>query len=303
MIARRRGFTLVELLVVIGIVAIFASLLLPAAQRAREAARRTQCRNNLRQLALSLHNYHQTYEIFPPGWIGAGPQGPDMNGSNSFAWGAFLLPYVDQTPLWMSIDFNQSLSSNGNGKIRHVALRSLECSSDSSPRLWATPYGGSLPKSNYVGCFGSLPLEQHCYTDAARESPKPAPFQCARPRASAGIFSHNSGTRMPDIEDGTSNTILLGERKSVEDARPFPWHSTWVGVVPGIPHAYTRVVGVADQPPNSPQAAFDDFTSWHADGALFALADGSVRFISRHTEREAFRALATHDGGEISGEY
>ena len=303
MTARRRGFTLIELLVVIGIIAILVSLLLPAAQAAREAARRTQCRNNLKQITLGLHNYHLNYGVFPPGWIGVSSGEADMSGPNSFAWGTLLLPFVDQSPVWLTIDFDQSMSASGNLRIRQTALPCFLCASDPNPNSWTVSYAGSLPTSNYVGCFGSVPLEEYCYVNAATETPKPKPFQCELPRTSAGLFAHNSATRMQDIEDGASNTILLGERKSVEDARPFPWHSTWVGVVPGIAHAYSRVVGVSHEPPNSAQALFDDFTSWHANGAMFALADGSVRFISQSTDREVYRALGSRDGGEMSPEY
>jgi len=298
---RRFGFTLVEFLVVIGIIAILASLVLPAAQRAREAARRAQCRNNLKQISLSLHNYHLVYGVFPPGWIGVGPAGPEMSGPNSFAWGALILPFLEQASMWSAIDFKQPLASTSNFAICQAQIPSLKCPSDPSPARWSTAYGGVLPRTNYVGCFGSALLEEYCYADA--EIPKPAPFQCELPTASAGVFSHNSRTGMQDIEDGASNTILVGERQSVEDARPFPWYSTWAGVFLGIPRPYSRVVGVADHPPNSPDAVFDDFTSWHASGALFALADGSIRFIGQNTDREVYRALSTRDGGEMSGEY
>ena len=303
MTAKRRGFTLIELLVVIGIIAILVSLLLPAAQQAREAARRSQCRNNLRQLSLSLHNYHLTYGVFPPGWVGVESGEPQMSGPNSFAWGTFLLPYVDQTPMWLALDFNQPLSGATNAKVRQTSIPCFRCPSDPSPDIWTAPYGGGMPRSNYVGCFGSVPLEEYCYVDATREMPKGAPYQCQLPRESAGTFSHNSSTALQDVEEGASNTILLGDRKNMEGAQPFPWYSSWAGVMPGIPHAYSRVVGVANQPPNSPAALFDDFTSWHANGAVFALLDGSVRFISHSTDRDVYRALATRDGGEMSGEY
>ena len=303
MAARRSGFTLIELLVVVAIIIILISLLLPAVQMAREAARRTHCRNNLKQTSLALQNYHLIHETYPPGWIGAKSDEPDMAGPNSFAWGTLTLPFLDQTPMWMAIDFNQSLSAPANLKVRQTTFPSLRCPTDPAPELWYAADGMTLPKSNYVGCFGSIPIEDYCYESATPQFSRPAPFQCELPREKAGMFAHNSRAGIRDVEDGASNTILLGERKNVEDAQPFPWESTWAGVVPGNAQAYARVVGAANHPPNAPDAQLDDFTSWHVNGALFALVDGSVRFISQSIDRELFRALSTRDGGEMTGEF
>ncbi|MBM4076801.1 MAG: DUF1559 domain-containing protein, partial [Planctomycetes bacterium] len=103
-----RGFTLIELLVVIAIIAVLISLLLPAVQQAREAARRTQCRNNLKQIGLALHNYHDSFTAIPPGWIGVTANVPDIEGTNGFSWAVFLLPSMDQGNLYNRINFNLS---------------------------------------------------------------------------------------------------------------------------------------------------------------------------------------------------
>ncbi|MCA9043929.1 MAG: DUF1559 domain-containing protein, partial [Planctomycetaceae bacterium] len=112
---RRRGFTLIELLVVIAIIAVLIALLLPAVQQAREAARRAACKNNMRQLGLGLHNYHDSHGVFPSGWIGATTGvGPDVEGMNGFGWGTMILPYVDQAPLYSQLNFSQSIIDTNN---------------------------------------------------------------------------------------------------------------------------------------------------------------------------------------------
>ena len=300
MTARRPGFTLIELLVVVGIIAILVSLLVPAGLSAREAARRTGCSNNLKQIALALHNYHGTHSAFPPGWVGAGAEGPDMAGSNAFAWGAMLLPELDQTPLWQTLDFELPASAIRNVKVRDQQLPSYVCPSDPSPESWTVNVNGlTLPRSNYVGSFGPVSLTELCYVDSQGGMLKPPPFQCDLPPASMGMFGHNSRRQLEDIEDGASNTLLVGEHRSDLQRTPVPWFSTWGAAFPEVPRTYARVVGVANHTPNDPAGQLEDFGSWHVDGALFALADGSVRYVSRNIDRPLYQALSTCAGGEM----
>jgi prepilin-type N-terminal cleavage/methylation domain-containing protein len=300
MTVRRRGFTLIEVLVVIGIISILISLLVPAALSAREAARRSGCANNLKQIALALHNYHGTHGVFPPGWIGAGPAGPEMTGPNAFAWGALLMPEMDQTPLWQTVDFGLPASATRNAQVRGQTLPSYLCPSDPSPQVQAIT-GLPLARSNYVGSFGPISLAEFCYVGGAQ--PKPAPFQCDLPPASMGMFGHGSRRQLEDVEDGASNTLLVGERRSDLERMPIPWYSTWGAAYPELPQPYVRVLGVANRVPNDPDDQFEDFSSWHVDGALFALTDGSVRYINRNIDRQLYQALSTCAGGEMTEEY
>jgi prepilin-type N-terminal cleavage/methylation domain-containing protein/prepilin-type processing-associated H-X9-DG protein len=294
---RRRGFTLIELLVVIAIIAVLIALLLPAVQQAREAARRSQCINNLKQLGLALHNYHDTHNVFPPGWIGVQSGGPDMEGPSGFAWGVHILPYVDQGPLYNRINFNVSLLDSSNAIALQTVLPVFRCPSDPSPDKWqiaeeANPSNilATLPTANYVGGFGTEGAEDICIA---------APFPAAQ-CVGDGMFWHNSKVRMADVSDGTSNTIFLGEHRS---DKTLDWHSTWVGLVPGGEEATARFLAVSDHTPNHPALHIDDFSSWHTGGVHLLFGDGRVRFLTQSVDFGVFRAITTRAGGETTGEF
>jgi len=293
----RRGFTLIELLVVIAIIAVLIALLLPAVQQAREAARRSQCINNLKQLGLALHTYHDSMNVFPPGWLGVQAAAPHMYGPSGFAWGSHILPYIDQAPLYGQINFNVSCIDPLNNTARQAVLNVFRCPSDSSDNTWQIAEEGNpgnilatLPTANYVGNFGSEGYEDIC--DAA---PFPA-AQCM----SNGMLFHNSSTRMRDFVDGASNTIFLGEHKTNAAQG---WHSTWVGVVPDGEEAVARVLAVADHTPNHPAQHMEDFSSPHIGGVHTLFGDGRVRFLSQNIDANVFRGLATRAGGEVLGDF
>jgi prepilin-type N-terminal cleavage/methylation domain-containing protein len=290
---RRHGFTLIELLVVIAIIAVLIALLLPAVQQAREAARRSQCINNLKQLGLALHSYHDSMSAFPPGWLGVQGGACNMEGPSGFAWGVHLLPYVDQAPLYAQINFNLSCNDASNAIARRTALSVFRCPSDPSTDTWQLGEEGNptnilatLPSANYVGSFGTMGFEDICAAP-----PFPA-AQCI----SDGMFFHNSCLRMSSVVDGTSNTVFLGEHRSNP---ALGWHSTWVGVVPQGEEAIARVLAVSDHTPNHPALHIDDFSSWHVGGVHFLFGDGRVRFITQSIDTNVFKAMATRAGNEV----
>ena len=293
---RARGFTLIELLVVIAIIAILIALLLPAVQQARDAARRTANRNNLKQLGIALHNYHETHNMFPPGWIGASSGTANVEGNSGFGWGTLILPQLEQRPLHERIDFSQSMTAPVNAVARTTVLSVFRNPSDPSPDFWTIDDEATgapllrLPTANYIGNFGT--------TELADCEGKPVGFQCR----GNGMFHHNSSIRMRDVRDGTSNTYHVGERKTNERATP-AWHSTWVGVVPGGEEAFARILGIADHTVNYGGAHLDDFSSYHSAGAFFLFVDGRVRFISANMSLQIHQALATRAGEEIVGEF
>jgi prepilin-type N-terminal cleavage/methylation domain-containing protein/prepilin-type processing-associated H-X9-DG protein len=295
---RRRGFTLIELLVVIAIIAILIALLLPAVQQAREAARRTQTRNNLKQIGIALHNYHDTNRSFPPGWIGVDPATgqPDVEGASGWGWAALILPQLEKGNLHGGIDFGLSISDPAHQSIIATPLDTFRSPSDPSQDTWViddeatgSPLA-TLATANFVGNFGTtpthdcegLPVGQNCFGD--------------------GVFFHNSRIAIRDVTDGTSNTFLVGQRKTDERYDP-EWHSTWAGVIAGGEEAFARVLGSADHTPNHPAGHLEDFSSNHAGGVHFLFGDGRVRFVSENINPVTYQSLATRAGGEVVGDY
>jgi len=250
---RRRGFTLIELLVVIAIIAILIALLLPAVQQAREAARRTQCRNNLKQIGLAMHNYHDVYRTLPPGFIndhGVGKSTLGVEYSHfdttaqkaQWAWTAFILPMIDQAPLFntMQVESLRAEQSRLNNFVPfHTVLSSFRCASDSNhPNLntfrtasntgeWfiATPIN-TIASSNYaaVNDTGHSPIA-HVECDARgvnlidAEGSSEAEFGNA---GATGLFFNDSDIRIRDIADGTSNMLMVGERAWVYEVGEAP---------------------------------------------------------------------------------
>ena len=297
-----RGFTLIELLVVIAIIAILIALLLPAVQQAREAARRTQCRNNLKQLGLALHNYHDVHRSFPSGWICVdGGQHSAHDGLNGAGWGAMILPYMDQSPLYETFNSNLAIHDPANIVFHTSILTAWQCPSDPKPNIWEIEEEGSpgtvlasLPTANYIGCFGTEEL------DGCENAPGTAPVSGNGQCIGDGMMYHNSRVRIRDVTDGTTNTFLLGERRTDVD---LGWFSTWPGMVAEGEEAFQRILGSADHVPNDPAAHFDDFSSHHEGGTQFCLGDGSVRFVSENIDHGLYQALATIQGGEVIGEF
>lgn len=305
----RRGFTLIELLVVIAIIAVLIALLLPAVQQAREAARRAQCLNNLKQIGLALHNYHDTHSAFPPGWIGvASDRRPLVDGLNGFSWAVMILPQLEQTNIYNRFDFKQSLVSTtpaspgmpANKDLLATRLPLFECPSDPHPEKWdIQPQGGgpvlaTLAPANYVGLFG---VRQENGSDIDDCEGQPAGFQCR----GDGLLFHNSKVTLGMVTDGTSNTIMVGERASQVKQNP-PFYSTWVGLVPGGEEATTRSIGDADHVPNL-GIHLEDFSSRHTGGAHFILADGHAKFVSENIDLGVFQAIGTRDRGEAVSDF
>ena len=297
---RKRGFSLIELLVVIAIIAVLVALILPAVQSAREAARRTQCINNLKQIGIALHNYHETFETLPPGWIGVNAAGISyVSGDSGFGWATQILSQLDQVALSHTIDFESSILAPANVALHQTQLPAFRCPSDIGDTEWTINQTGTttplatLSQSNYVGNWGPTDLDNICF-------PGGVPIAPGRQCKSDGAFFHNSRVRFDSFKDGTSNTFVVGERRSNKNPN---WDATWLGAIPQGEDAVVRILGVADHSPNSLAAHMDDFSSWHSGGVHMLFGDGKVQFVAENIDETVYRGAATISGDETIGNF
>lgn len=289
--SRRRGFTLIELLAVSGMVTLFFAQLLPAIQDAREAARRSKCKNNLKLIGLALHNYHDTFGQLPLGWDGADLDShkPDALGMNGWGWGTRILPYIDQAPLYSAINFNVRVDDSKNAKLITQQIDNYRCPSDPyNKKTWMIKDDKdkdlvTLAVTNYVGSFGTEDVTK-C------EKSKPSE-RCD----GNGVFSHNIGVTIRDVTDGIAYTLAVGERVGNAKTDHF---ATWSGVVAKGKSPFSRILGSSDQPLDTKKPTSAQYLSAHPKGTHFSILDGSVRFLNLDTDLKVLQALTTRAGGE-----
>jgi prepilin-type N-terminal cleavage/methylation domain-containing protein/prepilin-type processing-associated H-X9-DG protein len=306
---RRKGFTLIELLVVIAIIAILIGLLVPAVQKVREAAARTQCLNNLKQLGLAAHNYHDSYKKFPPGvnlpfttavasGYSAQPVYPGLNESLL----EFLLPYVEQAPLYRQLNFSVNQYGNclGPNSLGATIVPVYLCPSDIGPTQTTYVTGG---KTYYFGAnsYGGNPGVYGFYTGSMDQT---------------GLFYINSQVRISGVTDGTSNTFMFGERKRNDLTYDLIYGGSfgqrsgwaWANNLPGFDYLFGAAAQINWVMPTSltsdPGFVYEDirfscYGSQHTGGANFCFADGSVRFLAESTPLVTLQQLSTRSGGEV----
>ncbi|ODA29281.1 DUF1559 domain-containing protein [Planctopirus hydrillae] len=310
----RSGFTLIELLVVIAIIAILIALLLPAVQQAREAARRTQCKNNLKQIGLGLHNYHSSLNCFPPGLL---------TPSRAFSPHSQLLPYLDQSNVFPSINYGFTPTATQNDTAARVTLPVFICPSDR----------GNIPNetlgvTNYVACVGSAIGTSGCPGTTLL----PTWIGCGN-----GMYTQNRGIKISDILDGSTNTVawsesLLGDGTATftdPDRQFLTW--TGGGSEPDATVCSTSTATAVGQRglrwldgrlgralynhfyspnSNSPDCinsqgatGWSTARSMHTGGVHILLCDGSARFVSENIDLQIWRGLATRAGSEVLSEF
>ena len=304
-----RGFTLIELLVVIAIIAVLIALLLPAVQQAREAARRSQCKNNLKQMALAMHNYSGIHGMFPIGSNQYNHTG--LVGDRGFmGWAIGILPLVEQKNLYNLYNHNADSLSSTNEAVRTQSIPVYNCPSDPNIGKLLTPATGAccgrvFATSSYRGVSGRS--DGFGYYDDARHFPLDAADKGMLTAIGDGV----SPTRFADIIDGTSNTLLVGEGHT----QTFPtrgsfWSHTYTSYALGsitigypVPSFgitdYATCENTANTLGVSNDACKRFFGSMHTGGAQFAQADGSVSFISKSIDQVVLGGLATIGGGEV----
>jgi len=325
---KRRGFTLIELLVVIAIIAILIALLLPAVQQAREAARRSACTNNLKQLALGMHNYHDAFNQFPPGWImpsftNCSSGAPAADAAYRYvnripSWGLYLLPYIDQAPMYNLQNFNgvtlacdpgmlSYISTNGvlrdgptvaNGLAKPLAVHS--CPSDTQYNRGPTAERG-FGRGSYVGCRGNLNVGG----------------QASSQLRGPGVFFANSNIGVRDVTDGTSNTIAIGETSDLQwteiDGPQISgghWAGYGIGKTDDMVVRSTNTTRPINRSSPAPGCASptcpndsDGFGSMHEGGAFFAFCDGRVRFLSENMNITVYTRLGDRADGNVVDDF
>ncbi len=303
------GFTLIELLVVIAIIAILVALLLPAVQQAREAARRSSCKNNLKQIGLALHNYHDTFGRFPPGTVRrTGWSGVNSWTTSMIGWQARILAYMEQSALFDAIDWEREPGNGGvNNQNRRVIVDGYRCPTDpgTSGRAVRTDHAWT----NYFACVGNRLTHT------------------ANPGLQQGCFDLNSSVQFRDILDGTSNTIAVGEgiigyapHLNVNTTGTYPFCDpegaemtgntrrgfSWFFAQHGRAYAFTTALE-----PNSPNPDCGNNTgqygfaarSLHKGGVQVTMADGAVRFVSENVNLITWNNLGHKSDGNPIGEF
>jgi prepilin-type N-terminal cleavage/methylation domain-containing protein/prepilin-type processing-associated H-X9-DG protein len=313
-----RGFTLIELLVVIAIIAVLIALLLPAVQAAREAARRVQCTNNLKQIGLALHNYHDVFSAFPMGYAARSRFVDGATDTDAgWGWGAMVLPQVDARTVFSASNFGLPVQSLENTTVVRTMLAMHLCPSDPMP---GGPFAVTDANSSVLALMGPT-----SYAACVGNDLTDSTTGLNHDGLGNGVLFRNSGVRFSEITDGASQTIVVGERAWSITSGP------WAGVVTGgvirrgpanpcpttgalyypaatMVQAHCNVLNTD----TDPDGGIDDFSSRHPGGANFVFADGSVHFLKSVLRNAgtrpdgsiiyaspAFLALGTRNGGEV----
>jgi prepilin-type N-terminal cleavage/methylation domain-containing protein/prepilin-type processing-associated H-X9-DG protein len=298
---RRPAFTLIELLLVLAILGTLLAISLSGIHKVRDAANRTACANNLKQLGLACHSYHDAAQVFPPGYK-ASPGVDPLAVQPGWGWAAHLLPYLEQTALRQQIDMCRPVEDPANAAARLTTVPAFRCLADSGQSQAFT-----IVSATGQAITQAAPSSYAASCGAAELDSIPGPME--------GVFYRNSRIGIADIIDGTSTTCLIGDRASSWSLGP------WAGVVQsavllGGPRNPARQNPDATEPApylclaqtreindwTDRDGALDDFHSEHPGGINMLFADGAVLFLQQSMDPIIFAALGTRAGGEVVGD-
>jgi len=319
----RHGFSLVELLVVIGVISLLLALLIPAVRQSRHAALRTECSNKLRQLGLAMQNYHSSHSLFPPGGVhmtsvapGRVPRGHEVLDARA-PWTVLILPYLEEAPRYDAFDMEAAFSPRHdqldqipepNRTQQYLPLLTYSCPSNPNTE-WAGQF------SCYAACQGG---------GAADEAVEQTNNATPRLFFDNGMFFHNSSIKIGDLTDGASHTVMIGETKYIGTPQSFEPTDAWWSWAAGIRAANTSDlaslfnISATCDPINFPQETYSEedvrrelavpqggnhggqqrvYGSWHSGGASFLMADGSVHFLNENMNVDVYRRLGKRADG------
>ena len=297
---RRRGnrsrsaFTIIELLVVVCVIVSILIMLIPSVLQARLAARRAQCKNNLRQISLAFQNYVGMREVLPPGYVHRGDPATGENMAG-FGWAAMLLPFTDNAPLFESFEFDAALWQAENVQASSQQVTIFVCPSDIASGFKSVGVGTSqFAMASYAASFGPGDLN-------------------ADPGNRRGVFSRNSATRLQQIPDGLSNTLFVCERQNGPLRQPgedfsqsesdVVFETTWAGAVRNFNNPDDDqarfVLFRSGHVPGSMDSDENDASTPHVGGFHVTFGDGGVRFLNSKIDLELFQELSTRNSGEM----